>query len=48
MNEVHSFETLGHEKLDATQRNKPEDQNLQLQAVETSNMEIVSLFEKLN
>jgi len=48
MEEVHFFEALGHEKLVATQHNNSEDQNLQLQAEETSHLALVSLFGKLN
>jgi hypothetical protein len=48
MKEVHFFETLGHEKLVATQLNNSEDQNLQLQAEKTSHLALVSLLGKLN
>jgi len=48
MKEVHFFEKLVNEKLVATQHNNSEDQKLQLQAVETLYMALVSLFRKLN
>ena len=47
MKKMPFFETLGHEKLVATQHNS-EDQNLQLQAKETSHLALLSLFGKLN
>jgi len=48
MKKMPFFETLGHEKLVATQHNNSEDQNLQLQAKETSHLALLSLFGKLN